>query len=112
MHYRTSLPDAKRNLHRAGILPTNMAIKEPVSYRLWRMCEDHDTLWWDGGIARQPYVLMLEFQACRLAQAEFLEWLKDITQAQQAADEHLRSLTGGYHHRLGGRPQGMAPPPS
>lgn len=89
-------------MRRSGFLPPNLGAIQPLSYRLWRSCEDHGTLWWDGGIARQPHLLMLEFQCCRMAQASFMQWMGDIEAAVVAAEKHLRSLTSGHQHlRLG-----------
>ena len=60
--------DAKKVARMEGkILHLNMAAEMPEVYRLWRMCKDSNVLFWPGGMADQPRILMMEFQACERA---------------------------------------------
>jgi hypothetical protein len=49
----------------------------PEPYRILLACRRHGALWWSGGISSQPYVMMLEFGACRLAEGYFDEQLEN-----------------------------------
>jgi len=59
--------DEKKVRRMEGKLPVNMAAEMPGPYRLWRLCRDNDTLYWPGGLADQPFILLMEFQACERA---------------------------------------------
>ena len=65
--YNALSNDAKKVARMEGRIPLNMAAEMPEVYRLWRSCKDHNALYWPGGIADQPHILMLEFQACESA---------------------------------------------
>jgi len=52
--------------------------KLPGTYRIWQDCQKWDKLWWDGGIANQPYVLMLEFSVCEMVHQRFEDYLKNV----------------------------------
>ena len=43
----------------------------PEVYGLYQQCKEWDTLWWPGGIADQPHLLMMEFDECAAGVAEF-----------------------------------------
>jgi len=75
--YKSATPDRKRALNRAGLMPALKAEMPPV-YRLWRLCQDNNTLWWSGGMAAQPHILMMEFEVCKQAHANFLEYAADV----------------------------------
>lgn len=64
-------------MRECGLLPQESEAEMPEPYRLWRACQRHDTLWWSGGISNQPYIMMLEFQACEYARAIFDEQVKN-----------------------------------
>jgi hypothetical protein len=50
----------------------------PHVYSIWLRCKQWGTLWWQGGIADQPYVLMAEFAVCENVQSQFLNWQANI----------------------------------
>ena len=57
---------------RAGaILPVNWEAEMPEAYRLWRSCKKWEKLFWDGGIANQPHILMMEFTVCERTSDQF-----------------------------------------
>ena len=43
----------------------------PEVYRLWRMCQNNNSLWWPGGMANQPHLLMMEFVVCNNVRQQF-----------------------------------------
>lgn len=65
--YRSMLPDKQKAMRKQALMPINPGAEMPGAYRLWRTCKEWDTLWWDGGLATQPHLLMLEFSACAAA---------------------------------------------
>lgn len=54
-------------MRKQALIPTNMDAEMPEVYRLWRTCKEWNTPWWDGGLAAQPRLLMLEFSVCAAA---------------------------------------------
>lgn len=69
-NYYASAPSEKRRaMRKAALLPLNQDAEMPEPYRLWRMCQTH--LWWPGGIADQPHLLMLEFAVCDSMHQQF-----------------------------------------
>ena len=58
-------------LPKAAIFPNGEPDGVPDVYLMYRDCVDWGRLWWDGGIADQPHLLMLEFSACRAAEHDF-----------------------------------------
>ena len=66
--------DAKKVARMEGRIPINMAAEMPEVYRLWRMCKDSNVLFWPGGMADQPRILMMEFQACEHASRQATKW--------------------------------------
>lgn len=61
-----------------------MSAEMPEPYRLWRMCEEHSSLWWPGGVSNQPHILMAEFAACEAAYSDFREQHRNIARALDA----------------------------
>lgn len=43
----------------------------PAVYSRYLQCKAWHKLWWPGGLADQPYLLMQEFDACRAGEQEF-----------------------------------------
>lgn len=43
----------------------------PEPYRLWRLCERHNTTYWPGGLANQPHLLLMEFAVCASAYGDW-----------------------------------------
>jgi|AACY02.18.fsa_nt_gi hypothetical protein len=60
-----------------ALVPKNQSAEMPEPYRIWLQCRANDTLWWSGGIADQPHVLMREFNRCRIAESIFREQLEN-----------------------------------
>lgn len=69
--HRTAGKEMQRALRQKGLLPQEPDAKMPEPYRLWKACEQHNTLWWSGGISNQPYIMMREFDACQAATRVF-----------------------------------------
>ena len=56
--------EKQRELRKEGRLPRTLSPEEspiPPTYTIWQQCRKNDTLWWDGGLADQPHILMLDF---------------------------------------------------
>lgn len=79
-HYRTAAHDVRLRMRRKGVLPTSGRGGLPEGYRDWVACQKWNTLWWDGGMASQPYVLMAEFSVYEMVQQRFADYLKSIQQ--------------------------------
>lgn len=62
-------------MRETGLVPQKPGAEMPEPYRIWLSCQQHDTLWWSGGVSNQPHIMMLEFQACKLARSTFDEQL-------------------------------------
>jgi len=58
-------------MRKEGLLPEDAEAEMPESYRIWRMCQDNNKQWWEGGMSHQPHILMLEFAVCELARDQF-----------------------------------------
>jgi len=58
-------------MRKAALLPGNVDAEMPEPYRLWRICKRWNKLWWAGGMADQPHILMMEFAVCAAADAQF-----------------------------------------
>ena len=58
-------------MRKKSLVPANVDAEMPEPYRLWRICKQWDKLWWPGGIANQPHILMMEFAVCAIASAYF-----------------------------------------
>jgi hypothetical protein len=71
--YRGADPATQIVMRKEGLMPANPEAKMPEPYRIWRICQQHNTLWWSGGISNQPYIMMLEFDVCAAASADFDE---------------------------------------
>ena len=50
----------------------------PRVYSIWLRCERRNVLWWDGALANQPYVLMLEFEVCDNIQSQLTSWITSV----------------------------------
>lgn len=99
--YKAASPEEKRAINLSGLIPA-LKVEMPPAYRLWRLCQDNNTLWWDGGMAAQPRVLMMEFEACRHASNEFASYLDDmkrIIQDAQARQQSMGKAAQGGHPR-------------
>lgn len=53
-------------------------IDMPEPYRIWRTCERYGSLWWEGGISNQPYIMGLEHAVCENAWNLWQEELQGI----------------------------------
>ena len=71
-------------MRKEALLPANQEAEMPEPYRMWRVCQDWGTLWWDGGIGAQPHLLMLEFSTCQAASAEFQSMLANMERILQS----------------------------
>jgi len=65
-------------MRKKALSPFNPEVEMPVVYRLYRRCANHDVLWWDGGLANQPHILMIEFEACEIGENNWKEQRKNI----------------------------------
>jgi len=79
-HYKTAGDKVRLRMRREGLLPSSGAGQLPDSYRTWATCQRLNVLWWDGGLANQPYVLMVEFEVCEMVQHRFASYLKNVNQ--------------------------------
>ncbi|KRT69458.1 MAG: hypothetical protein XU15_C0011G0140 [candidate division NC10 bacterium CSP1-5] len=52
--------------------------KMPEVYWLYRKCRTWNSLWWPGGVASQPHILMNEFEACASGESDFREWMDQV----------------------------------
>lgn len=77
VHYESAPNDEQMLLRKAALVP-RMDAEMPEPYRLWRTCERHGKLFWQGGIADQPHILMLEFEACESARNAFTEEVRNM----------------------------------
>ncbi len=68
----------QRVMRKEGLVPTDASAEMPESYRLWRMCQRNNTLWWDGGMSNQPHILMLEFAVCETEYNSFQEYRNNM----------------------------------
>lgn len=87
LHYDAASLDQQRNMRKAALVP-DMAAEMPEVYRLWRTCKQNNSLFWQGNIADQPHVLMLEFTVCENAYNAFQQELENTARI-------LRGMTGG-----------------
>jgi prepilin-type processing-associated H-X9-DG protein len=47
-------------------------------YSIWLRCDRRNVLWWDGALANQPHVLMLEFDVCDSVQSQLANWKNNV----------------------------------
>lgn len=57
-------------LPESGIFPGEIVEDPPEVYCLYKKCEKWG-LYWAGGVADQPHLLMTEFSVCTSAENEF-----------------------------------------
>lgn len=76
--YEQAHPDMQRKMRKAAMIPSGSNVNQPPVYRLWRSCQSANCLWWDGGIANQPVVLMMEFAVCRKVTAEHSGYVTSV----------------------------------
>ena len=76
--YEDASIETQVQLRREALMPGNMKAEMPEPYRLWRACERHNKLFWDGGIADQPHILMMEFSACERATQSFQKHIEKL----------------------------------
>ncbi len=72
--YKSLIQDMRSGLRKAKQdywFPDGEPDQMPEVYGLYQQCHEWNTLWWPGGIADQPHILMMEFDECALAVAEF-----------------------------------------
>ena len=62
-------------MRKEALLPANLEAEMPEVYRTWKTCKEWGVLWWEGGLAAQPHLLMLEFSVCQNASTEFQDQL-------------------------------------
>lgn len=77
-NYNQVTPERQREMRRAALVPQNPDAEMPEVYRLWRQAKRWDKLWWPGGIANQPHILMMEFSVCEAAHAQFQDELLNM----------------------------------
>ena len=77
-HYETAHPDLRKRLRANAILPEDLKAEMPEVYRLWRTCKRWNHLYWPGGIANQPHILMLEFAICEKTKDDFDVYLSQM----------------------------------
>jgi len=71
--YKLASREEQKVRRMEALVPQNVDAEMPEAYRLWRMCQEHNTMWWDGNMAAQPHILMLEFSVCANASYDFDE---------------------------------------
>lgn len=76
-YYRNSRSSTQAAMRQFALTPQNPEAQMPEPYRIWLQCRANDTLWWSGGIADQPHILMREFNRCRIAEKIFGEQLEN-----------------------------------
>jgi len=67
-------------MRKKALLPQNTKAELPGPYRLYRRCKNQGVLWWNGNMAAQPHILMLEFEVCDNAYHAWLDQLARMTQ--------------------------------
>ena len=82
-------------MRKAALTPTQSDTRMPPVYRLWRLCENNNKLWWRGGMAAQPKLLMMEFEACRRAWEGLQSYVGDIHKTIAEQDKLLKELQRG-----------------
>jgi hypothetical protein len=76
-YYRNSQSRVQAAMRQFALVPANANAQMPEPYRIWTQCKSNDMLWWSGGIADQPHILMREFNRCRIAEKIFGEQLEN-----------------------------------
>ena len=64
----------------------------PEVYTTYQQCKTWGKLWWDGGIADQPYFLMMEFDACAAGEADFRS--EDLPEMQRVHQKGIDENSG------------------
>lgn len=80
-YYDQASPDMQRKMRAAAMIPSGGATSQPLAYRLWRSCQNNNCLWWDGGMANQPVVLMMEFAVCKRAMDDYQSYVDSVMSA-------------------------------
>ena len=65
-------------MRKQALLPIGPDEPMPYVYSMWDRCKQWNTLWWQGGIAAQPHVLMAEFNVCDKVTQQFQSYNQDI----------------------------------
>ena len=86
--YNNALPDVQRAMRKKALLPAVMDAEMPEAYRLWRLCQDSSSLWWDGGISNQPHILTLEFSVCAYSHRQTQEYLANTQRILNDGSQH------------------------
>lgn len=78
-HYKQLSHSGQVAMRRKGLVPPGTMNAQPQVYSIWLRCKQWDTLWWQGGLSAQPYVLMAEFAVCESVQARFNNWRANVS---------------------------------
>ena len=76
--YEQAHPDMQRKMRAAAMIPSGTGGRQPLAYRLWRSCQNNNCLWWDGNMANQPVVLMMEFAVCKRASDDYANYADSV----------------------------------
>ena len=59
--------------------------EQPWAMRMKIKCANHSKLWWDGGLADQPHILMWEWDICSEAEREYYQFQERNQQIAERA---------------------------
>ena len=69
-HYESAPEERQRAMRKQALVP-DVTVGMPEPYRLWSFCRRKNSMWYNGGVADQPYIQMLEFGVCEQAYGIF-----------------------------------------
>lgn len=62
----------------ALVPPLTRPVVYPEILNIYMKMERWKRLWWSGGLARQPYVLMEELQVAKVTHDRFLQYAQNV----------------------------------
>ena len=111
-YYQSLIKDNRSGLHSAAQdywFPDGEPDQMPEVYLTYQQCHEWNKLWWEGGIADQPHLLMMEFDACAAGVAEFRDedapaigdmHRKGFSESTSGAQDIWKNLPGGHPGRV------------